>query len=324
MAAIRPVLEIENLHLRYGASEETVHALQGVDLRVLEGDAVALVGESGSGKSTLARALSGLLPEGRARIDRGRILLDGTDVTAFDAHDWPAVRGSKVAMVFQDTMSFLNPIMRVGNQIAEAVVGQANSRAAVRDRVRELIELVRLAPTVLRAYPYELSGGMRQRVGIAIALACRPRLLIADEPTTALDVTTQAEILKLLHELRASQRMSLLLITHDLGAVRSLCNRVFIMYAGRILEWGETRQVFSESGHPYVAGLMDAARAQRDDDGRLRVIEGDVPDLKRIFPACPFAQRCSSAMTKCSEEMPPAYLVGDDPGHRARCWLHED
>ena len=322
MTAIRPVLEVEGLHLRYGTSKETVHALQGVDLQVLEGDAVALVGESGSGKSTLARALCGLLPEGRARIVRGRMLLDGTDVTAFGEHDWPAVRGRKVAMVFQDSMSFLNPIMRIGNQIAEAV-GQADSRAAVSERVHELIELVRLAPTVLRAYPYELSGGMRQRVGIAIALACRPRLLIADEPTTALDVTTQAEILKLLHELRASQRMSLLLITHDLGAVRSLCNRVFIMYAGKILEWGETRHVFSGSGHPYVAGLMDAARAQRDEDGRLRVIEGDVPNLKQMFPACPFAQRCPSAMTKCSEEMPPAFLVGDDPAHRARCWLLE-
>jgi oligopeptide/dipeptide ABC transporter ATP-binding protein len=315
-----PVLRVEDVHMTYHSHGQIVRALQGATLEVGEGEAVGLVGESGCGKSSLGRALIGLNPPALATIEAGRIVIEGRDVTHLSQRDWPEVRGNPVAMVFQDSLSFLNPVMRIEEQIAESV--RTHDRGTdVRKRVRELVQLVRLPSAVLRSYPFELSGGMRQRVGIAIALGCRPRLLIADEPTTALDVTTQAEIIVLIDELRRSQGMALLLISHDLGVVRSVCDRVYIMYAGRMVEWGNTLDVFGVPGHPYVEGLLAAAQTERH--GRhFASIKGDVPNLSEPILSCPFAPRCPKAMAVCTHEMPPTFHLGQAGGHEARCWLH--
>jgi len=316
----RPVLAVDDVHMTYHRNHRIVHALQGATLEINEGEAVGLVGESGCGKSSLGRALIGLNPPKMATIDSGQIVIEGRDVTHLSEREWPEVRGNPVAMVFQDSLSFLNSVMRIEEQIAESVRTH-DRRADVWRRVRELVQLVRLPSAVLRAYPFELSGGMRQRVGIAIALGCRPRLLIADEPTTALDVTTQAEIIVLIDELRRSQGMALLLISHDLGVVRSVCDRVYIMYAGRMVEWGTTSEVFGSPGHPYVEGLLAAAQTERQ--GRhFASIKGEVPNLSEPITSCPFAPRCPKVFDPCSREMPPTFDLGSATRHEVRCWLH--
>jgi ABC-type dipeptide/oligopeptide/nickel transport system ATPase component len=236
---------------------------------------VALVGESGSGKSTVARASLGLLPPRIARIEAGSLLIAGREMAAATEREWEQMRGYPAAMVFQDPLSYLNPVMRVGKQIAESVRRHDPANRDVAGRVAELLDLVRLRESVIRAYPHELSGGMRQRVLLAIALGCRPKLLIADEPTTALDVTTQAEILALLRDLRQRLGMAMLLISHDLGVVWEESERVYVMFRSRIVEQGSTREVFSRPGHPYTAGLIQAAKAARNSDGRFATIEGE-------------------------------------------------
>jgi ABC-type dipeptide/oligopeptide/nickel transport system ATPase component len=270
-----PLLQTEALSIEYRSERGVVAAAQDVSIVVREGESVALVGESGSGKSTIARATLGLLPPRTARISAGRLLIEGRDVTAYSQEQWERLRGQPVAMVFQDPLSFLNPVMRVGRQIAESVQRHDAGAPDVTARVAELLDLVRLPASTIRAYPHELSGGMRQRVLLAVALGCRPRLLIADEPTTALDVTTQAEILALLRDLRQRLGMSMLLISHDLGVVWEECERVYVMLRSRIVESGETRQVFAQPAHAYTAGLIKAARAARNSEGRFETIEGE-------------------------------------------------
>jgi oligopeptide/dipeptide ABC transporter ATP-binding protein len=316
---VQPILQIEDLALTYASGGRVVHAVQDATVVVREGEAVAIAGESGSGKSTLARAAMGLLPQGVARITRGRILIAGRDVTGFDARQWENVRGNPIAMVFQDPLSFLNPVVRVGRQIAESVRRHEPARDAPA-RARELLELVKLRPEVFQHYPHELSGGMRQRVMLAIALGCRPRLLIADEPTTALDVTTQAEILALLAELRRSLGMGLLLITHDLGVVRWNCDRVYVMYAGHTIETGSTAAVLQRPLHPYTKGLIAASRLQRAPDGHFPTVGGDVPGLHKRFELCPFLSRCECAVETCTQAM-PGLLDHSLDGQDARCWV---
>ena len=271
----KPLLQTEGLRVEYRSRNDSVTAVQDVSIVVREGESVALVGESGSGKSTVARAMLGLLPERIARIESGRITIDGHDVTRYSNRQWEGMRGHPVAMVFQDPLSYLNPVMRVGRQIAESVERHDKATKDVQARVAELLELVRLPSTVARSYPHELSGGMRQRVLLAIALGCRPRLLIADEPTTALDVTTQAEILTLLRDLRQRLGMAMLLISHDLGVVWEECERVYVMFRSRIVESGATQQVLATPKHPYTRGLIQAAQAARSADGRFATIEGE-------------------------------------------------
>ena len=270
-----PLLETQSLSIEYRSGGAAVAAVQDVSIVVREGESVALVGESGSGKSTVARAALGLLPPRTARISAGRLLIEGQDVTAYSQKQWEQVRGHPVAMVFQDPLSFLNPVMRVGKQIAESVRRHDPATPDVMARVAELLDLVRLPTNTIRAYPHELSGGMRQRVLLAIALGCRPKLLIADEPTTALDVTTQAEILALLRDLRQRLGMAMLLISHDLGVVWEECERVYVMFRSRIVEAGATQTVFAQPAHAYTAGLIKAARAARNADGRFETIEGE-------------------------------------------------
>jgi oligopeptide/dipeptide ABC transporter ATP-binding protein len=314
-----PVLAVTELTVSYRTGDRPVRAVARASLEIGPGEAVGLVGESGSGKSTLVRSLVGLLPARSASLDAGRILVEGRDVTGFTEREWPLVRGRPIAMVFQDSLSILNPVMRTDRQIAEAI-RLHEPKAAVRPRIEELISLVRLPASAAKAYPFELSGGMRQRVAIAIALACRPRLLIADEPTTALDVTTQAEILELLVELRGTQGMALLLISHDLAVVEQVCERIYVMYAGQVVEEGPARELLRSPGHPYVGGLIQAARIARSADGRFASIEGDVPDLREEMRGCPFAARCQWVMDVCRSEMPPRTHFGTSPNHQVRCW----
>jgi ABC-type dipeptide/oligopeptide/nickel transport system ATPase component len=270
-----PLLQTRGLTIAYRSRAGSMRAVQDLSIEVREGESVALVGESGSGKSTVARAALGLLPTGVGRIEAGQLLVEGRDVTAWSEKQWEGLRGHPIAMVFQDPLSYLNPVMRVGRQIAESVRRHDPGTKDVNARVAELLDLVRLRESVIRAYPHELSGGMRQRVLLAIALGCRPRLLIADEPTTALDVTTQAEILALLRDLRQRLGMAMLLISHDLGVVWEECERVYVMFRSRIVESGATREVFANPQHPYTAGLIQAAKAARNSDGRFATIEGE-------------------------------------------------
>ena len=313
-----PVLEIDALHVTYGASDRLVHAVRDATLVVHEGEAVGIAGESGCGKSTLARALLGLLPERIGRIAGGRIRVAGQDVTDNNEAQWMALRGHPVAMVFQDPLSFLNPVLRIGVQIAESV-RQHDPDQDIRLRCVGLLDLVKLPASVLRAYPHQLSGGMRQRVMLAIALGCRPRLLIADEPTTALDVTTQAEIMALLGSLRTQLNMALLVVSHDLGLLRWHCDRIYIMYAGRTIEWGDTASVIDRPRHPYTSGLIATSRLVRGANGRFGALQGEVSTINSGDMGCPFAPRCPKVHAQCWERMPGEFAVTES--HRAKCWL---
>jgi oligopeptide/dipeptide ABC transporter ATP-binding protein len=315
------ILEITDLTLNYTTRGRTVRALDAVSLVVGAGEAVGLVGESGSGKSTIARAALGLTPEGISRIEAGQIRIAGRDVTRLSEDAWVEMRGDPVAIVFQDPMSYLNPIMRVGRQIAESVV-RHTPKLPTGPRVRELLDLVKLPASCAAAYPHELSGGMRQRVLLAIAIACKPKLLIADEPTTALDVTTQAEILALLKELRGLLNMAMLLISHDLGIVASACDRIHVMYAGRTIEWGSTAAVFETPAHPYTVGLLHSAQAERDREGRFVTIAGDPPNLADMRAGCAFAPRCGYAMLECTKIMPGPVTLAQGGCQTVRCWRY--
>jgi oligopeptide/dipeptide ABC transporter ATP-binding protein len=311
-----PLLQVDALQVTYGPRDHLVHAVCDATLTVQQGESIGIAGESGCGKSTLARALLGLLPERVGRIAGGRIRIAGQDVTGFREAQWTALRGHPVAMVFQDPLSFLNPVVRAGSQIAESV-RQHDPNVAIAPRCRELLELVKLPETVLRQYPHELSGGMRQRVMLAIALGCRPRLLIADEPTTALDVTTQAEIMALLGSLRNQLAMALLVVSHDLGLLRWHCDRIYIMYAGRTIEWGDTATIIDRPAHPYTRGLIAASRLQRGPDGRFGALRGELPAHEQLV-GCPFAPRCGEAQSICREQMPDTTSI--TPDHQAKCW----
>jgi oligopeptide/dipeptide ABC transporter ATP-binding protein len=317
-----PILRVEGLRFAYRQPDRAVTVLREVALAVGRGEAVGLVGESGSGKSTLARAVLGLTNPAGARIEAGRIDIDGRDVTAFTPAEWERLRGHPVAMIFQDPLTYLNPVMRIGRQIGESVA-RHDAAAEVRARIEELLGLVRLPPGIARAYPHELSGGMRQRVLLAVALGCRPRLLIADEPTTALDVTTQAEIMALLAELRDRLGMALLLISHDLGLVASACSRIYVLYAGQTVEWGPTARVFGRPAHPYTDGLLRSARAERDRDGRFATIGGDVPNPAALPDGCAFRPRCRHAHDRCAT-MPGVSHLDGRPAHAVRCWHVEE
>jgi oligopeptide/dipeptide ABC transporter ATP-binding protein len=312
-----PIVEISDLRLSYVTGTNVLQAVRGASLAIHTGEAVGLVGESGSGKSTLARSLLGLNDNQFVRVDGGSVSIQGRDVTRLSEKDWTKMRGSPVAMVFQDPLSFLNPVMRIDRQIAESIrrhdPGENTSR-----RVNELLSLVKVHPGARHAYPHELSGGMRQRVLLAIALACRPRLLVADEPTTALDVTTQAEIMVLLRDLREQLGMSMLLISHDLGLVGSSCERIFVMYAGRTVENGSSADIMQRPLHPYTKGLFDSARALRLPNGRFATIGGDPPSLSHSLEGCPFRPRCALAEPVCTE-MPPLSLADERRG--LRCWV---
>jgi len=313
-----PALLVEDLRLSYRSADGDLKILRGVTLEVRRGEAVGLVGESGSGKSTLARAVTGLLSSPEKCVLEGRIALDGISVAGWNDRDWEGLRGGYVAMMFQDPMSYLNPLLKLEFQIGEAV-RRHDPTADVEQRVGELLGLVQLTPSAGRGYPHQLSGGMRQRGLLAMALGCRPKLLIADEPTTAVDASTQAELLKLLADLRERLHLSMLFISHDLGVVSAVCSRVYVIYAGQIMESGAKDDIFLRPAHPYTQGLLRSARALRGPDGRFATITGDPPSPLDEFPGCPFAPRCQFATGLQRQFKPPLTTIS--AGHMASCWL---
>jgi peptide/nickel transport system ATP-binding protein len=314
------VLEVEELCIELEIGGRQVEVVSGVSFRVGRGRTLCLVGESGCGKSVTAMAVLGLLPPRKSRIASGAILFEGIDLVRLPERPMAAIRGRRIGMVFQEPMTSLNPTMKVGEQIAEVLrlhLGM-NARAARREAIR-LLDRVRIPNAARRAddYPFALSGGMRQRVMIALALACSPTLLIADEPTTALDVTVQAEILDLLRELQHESGMALLLITHDLGVVAETADEVAVMYAGRIVEQAPVAALFDWPEHPYTIGLLGAIPGL-DSRELLTPIQGTVPQPGTMPVGCRFAPRCPFAIRQCREETPPLRPVGD--GSRAACW----
>jgi peptide/nickel transport system ATP-binding protein len=317
-----PVLDIRGLRVTFTGGARPVRAVDDVSLAIDRGEVVALLGESGSGKSVTLRSILRLHPPRKTRIE-GAIRVDGIDVMALEGAALAAFRGKGASMVFQEPMLALDPVYTVGDQIVEAVLRHERMpRAQARKRALEWFEHVRIPSPERRldAYPHEMSGGMRQRAMIALALACNPKLLLADEPTTALDATVQVQILLLLRELQRELGLSMLFVTHDIGVAVEVADRIAVMYAGQIVEIGAVRDVIRAPRHPYTAGLL-ATRAHggRLQGNRLSTIAGSPPDLANLPPGCPFAPRCGHAGESCWREAPPVITVG--AGHEARCML---
>jgi oligopeptide/dipeptide ABC transporter ATP-binding protein len=315
-----PMLQVDSLSVEFAFDGDPLRAVDGVSFAIAAGERVALVGESGSGKTVTALTIMGLLdPPGR--VAAGEVLLDGRSLTALSEEEYRAIRGRDVAMVFQDPMTALNPAHRVGAQVAEAITVHDGTvrRAAARTRTIALLEEVGIAdaPRRARDYPHQLSGGTRQRALIAMALANAPRLLIADEPTTALDVTTQAQILELLDALRAEHGMAVLLVTHDLAVVAGHADRVVVMYAGRVVEDGPVDAVFAEPAHPYTRALLASVPAATRGSVGLAAIPGTPPDLRRRPAGCAFHPRCDLAEERCRAAVPPLTPVA--PGRSSAC-----
>jgi len=315
-----PLLEVRDLRVDFHQGSQTVRAVDGLSYTLQPGRTLALVGESGSGKTVSSRAIMGLLP-GSAVVN-GSIKFGGREVVGLSEQKLRSLRGCEIAMVFQDPTRSLNPTMKIGPQIAEAIQLHGDvSDAATYERAVELIELVRLPAARERfsQYPHQLSGGMRQRVMIAIALAADPKLLIADEATTALDVTTQAQIMELLRDLKDRLGMALIMISHDLGLAASFADEVLVMYAGRAVEWAPTRKLFEQVRMQYTRALLEAIpRIENPSHGRLAAVPGQPPDLTEKQQGCPFTPRCPAATDKCRELMPP--FEEQEPGHRWACW----
>lgn len=324
-AASEPLLAVRDLHTYFFTPDGVVRAVDGVDLTVHRGSTLCLVGESGCGKSVTALSIMRLIPYPPGRIVRGQVLFNGYDLLRLPEAEMVRMRGKSISMIFQEPMTSLNPVFRVGEQVAEAVL--LHERVSHRQAWERAVEMLRLvgipAPEQrARSYPHELSGGMRQRVMIAMALACRPQLLIADEPTTALDVTIQAQILELMRQLKRDFGMSILLITHDLGVVAEMADEVAVMYAGKIVEQAPVVELFHSPQHPYTQGLLASIPTLETKKGqRLAVIKGSVPNPYRVPPGCAFAPRCPAVMPRCRTEPPPMFTPA--PGHLARCWLHD-
>jgi len=326
---VKPLLRVENLQTHFHTRDGVVRAVDGVSFDVLPGETLAIVGESGCGKSVTAMSILRLLPMPPARIVDGRIEFEGHNLLELPEPEMRRIRGNAIAMIFQEPMTSLNPVLTIGRQIAEALVlHRGMSEAEAMTRAIEMLSKVHIPEAARRVkqYPHELSGGMRQRVMIAMALACGPRLLIADEPTTALDVTIQAQILELMRELRESigrsVGASIILITHDLGVVAEMAHRVVVMYAGRKVEEAPVEELFARPRHPYTRGLLGSmphlGDSVEETGKRLVEIPGMVPSLKEAMPGCLFAPRCPNASERCRTDVPP--LEPQGPRHWAACW----
>jgi peptide/nickel transport system ATP-binding protein len=315
----RPAISVKDLHVRFLMRDATVTAVNGVSFELEAGRVLGILGESGSGKSVTLRALMRLLPPARTRID-GRIHVAGHEISAMDEAALREVRGTKVAMIFQEPMIALDPVFTIGEQIAETIVRHERvSYAAANRRALELLEMVQIpsASRRLKAYPHEMSGGMRQRAMIALALCCRPAVLLADEPTTALDVTVQIQIILLLRQLQQELGMAVLFVTHDVGVAVEVADRIAVMYAGRFVEIGPTEAVIDRPAHPYTAGLLASTVLGSAQGQRLEAISGMPPDLRDLPDGCSFAPRCRYAEDRCRVAMPPEFAV--TPGCMTRC-----
>ena len=316
------LLSVENLQVCFHTHAGTVQALRGVDFSLDAGDIVGIVGESGCGKTVTASAIMGIIPSPPGEVTSGRAVFEGRDLFGLSEREARSLRGNAISMIFQDPMTSLNPVLTIGAQLTEPfAVHQSLPSALASERAVELLRLVGIADPAarLKQYPHQLSGGMRQRVMIAMALACNPRLLFADEPTTALDVTVQAQILELLKKLNQELSTTIVLITHDLGVVAGMCRKVFVMYAGQIVETAPVRELYASPRHPYTAGLLQSVPRPGDSGGKLRTIDGHPPDLIAPPSGCAFLPRCRYAMQACLEAPP---LLAPAPGRQARCWLN--
>ncbi|WP_134683227.1 ABC transporter ATP-binding protein [Brevibacillus migulae] len=317
------ILEVKDLHVSFHTYAGEVKAVRGVNFHVNRGEAVAIVGESGCGKSVTAQSLMKLIPTPPGEFKKGQILFNGEDLIKKSNKEMEAIRGKDIGMIFQDPMTSLNPTMTIGNQIMEGLIKhQGMSKAAARERAIELLTMVGIPQPERRVtqYPHEFSGGMRQRAMIAISLACSPKLLIADEPTTALDVTIQAQILDLMKDLQKKTGTSIILITHDLGVVAEMCDRVIVMYAGKVIETGTVDDIFYNPQHPYTKGLLRSVpRLDLNRDEPLTPIFGTPPDLLKPPVGCGFTARCDSAMRVCQQYDPE--LTDVSSTQRSACWL---
>jgi len=318
----RALLELDNLSTHYVSARgsRVVRAVEEVSLRVEAGETLGIVGESGSGKTTLALTILRLLPLA-ARVTSGRLLFEGEDLLTKSDAEMRRVRGKRIAMILQDPMASLNPLFTIGDQVAEPIrVHEGTARSAAWSRAGELLKAVRIPSPQTRLYqhPHEMSGGMRQRIVGAIGISCGPKLLIADEPTTSLDLTIQAQYLNLLRELQRAHGLALIFITHNLGIVAKMCDQLAVMYAGRVVESGPVKEVFRAPVHPYTRALLSSIPRMTDRCQRLAAIDGQPPDLAALPAGCAFAPRCPSAFDRC-REAPPMFRPGD--GRMARCWL---
>ncbi len=312
-------LEVKDLVVEYTSGEDTVHAVNGVSFSLKKGKTLALVGETGAGKTTIAKTIMRILPDPPAKIRGGQVFLNGTDLLGMSEVDMRKVRGGKISMVFQDPMTALNPIDPVGMQIMEVLKLHSGlkSKADLERKAGEMLELVGIPAERLKEYPHQFSGGMKQRIVIAIALACSQELLIADEPTTALDVTIQAQILDLMNKLKSEMKTSMILITHDLGVVAEMCDKIAVVYAGEIVEYGTARQIYKETAHPYTIGLFESLPSLTGEETRLKPIMGMMPDPSNLPSGCYFHPRCPYADKRCEECKPELLDIGG--GHLVRC-----
>ena len=326
----KTILDVKHLRVDFTTDQGTVQAVRDVSFSVKEGEILGIVGESGSGKSVTMYSVMGLLAQ-NGSINEGEIVFDGESIARKDFPDnrsyekkMREIRGNTMAMIFQDPMTFLNPVLTIGKQIRETLLNH-NPKMTKKEANERAIELMRQvgipAPEKrINQYPFEFSGGMRQRIVIAIALANKPKLIIADEPTTALDVTIQAQVLELIQEMSRQTGAAVIMITHDLGVVASLCDRINIMYGGRLAETGTDREIFYEPNHPYTKGLLNCINNPEDDDKELTPIPGSPPDLLKPPAGCPFVDRCNEAMKICKTKMPDETTFSDT--HRSACWLN--
>lgn len=319
------LLDVKGLKTQFTRDQGKVNAIDGVDFHVNKGEVLGLVGESGCGKSVTSLSVMRLLHGTPGSIVGGTVRFQEKDLVALSESDMRRIRGKDIAMIFQEPMTSLNPVLKIGKQLVEAIrLHLKYDKSKAREHAVHMLKLVGIprAEDVIDEYPHQLSGGMRQRVMIAMAMSCNPQLLIADEPTTALDVTIQAQILDLMKKLKDENDMSIMLITHDLGVVAEMCDRVIVMYAGRVVEEGNVLDIFDDPQHPYTKGLIHSVPKLRQNHRRLESIPGNVPDLTNMPAGCKFAPRCSAVLDICREREPE--LVQTAGGRKCRCWLYEN
>lgn len=313
------LLNIHDLAVEYHTDDDVIYAVNNIDLAVRKGETLGLVGETGAGKTTIAKSIMRILPALQAKLISGEIVFDGADLLSFSERAMRKIRGNKIAMIFQDPMTALNPIEKVGFQIAETIKTHNKIRREEADRrACDMLEMVGIPMDRFYEYPHQFSGGMKQRVVIAMALACNPLLLLADEPTTALDVTIQAQVLDMMRSLKEKLGTSIILITHDLGVVADFCDSVAVAYAGEIVEYGSVDRIFNYPGHPYTLGLFGSLPRLNSAERRLRPIKGLMPDPTNLPKGCKFHERCPVASDKCVEFKPEDIEIS--PGHRVKCF----
>ena len=317
-------LEVKNLHVGFQNKKKFTTILNGIDFSVKKGETLCIVGESGCGKSLTSLSIMGLLPK-TGSVSEGQILFDGQELTTKTQREMSKIRGNDISMIFQEPMTSLNPVHTVGKQISETIlIHQKISKKQALIKAVDMLRLVGIPSPEQRVhtYPHELSGGMRQRVMIAMALACNPKLLIADEPTTALDVTIQAQILELMNKLKSELEMSIVMITHDLGVVSEVADKVLVMYAGKVVEYSDVKSLFNNPQHPYTKGLIESIPKLNEEQSELPIIPGAVPNPEDMPKGCRFATRCPHARSTCFEEVPP--LIDTIDGHKVGCWIYSE